>query len=423
LRRIADPDGEAPGFRRLARRIYAVRILFWFLLLACAAVAVALAAKLTTGYALFVAPPYRVELSLNLLLVLAITGFVFGYAFLRLVKRALGLPQEVRALRRRHQKERARAKQDAAVVALLEGRYGRARQYAEEALAIPRSSALSALLGARAAIDAREFAAAEALLARPDAQAPSLAVPRLMLEAQMKLEQGQPLAALGVLQVLRKEAGAHTAALRLELRALQGAGRYAEIPPLVDQLVKRKAYGAMEGEYVRAAAHAQELGARILDAAGLRAYWEKLSDDEQRMPRIARAAALSLIALGGDREAAAILAKSLEREWNPDLVRLYAECRPADPMPQLEQTERWLGEHSQDSTLLYALGVLCERAQLWGKAQSYLEASLALGATYRAHIALGELFARLGRGNEANTQLAAALKLALAELDDDTSDG
>lgn len=393
-----------------------MRVLFWFLLLACAAVAVALAAKLTAGYALFVAPPYRVELSLNLLLILAIAGFVFGYAFLRVLKRALSLPSDVRTFRRRQQQERARSKQDAAVVALLEGRYGRARQYAEEALEIPRSTGLAAMIGARAAIDARDFQAAEGLLSRPDAQTQSLAVPRLMLEAEMKLEQGQPLAALSLLQALRKEAGSHTAALRLELRALQGAGRYGEIPPLVDQLVKRKAYGATEGEHVRAAAHAQELAARLHDAAGLRAYWEKLSDEEQRMPRIASAAARSWIALGGDREAATIVARSLERDWNPDLVLLYAECRPSDPMRQLEQLEGWLAQHSQDATLLYALGVVCERAQLWGKAQSYLEASAALDGTYRTHLALGELFGRLGRDDEANTHLAAALRLALTEL-------
>jgi HemY protein len=394
-----------------------VRVLFWFLLLAGAAVAVALAAKLTSGYALFVAPPYRVELSLNLLIVLAITGFVTGYALLRIVKRALGLPEEVRAFRQRQQMERGRAKQDAAVVALLEGRFGRARQYAEEALAIPQSSGLAALIGARAAIDTREFDAAETLLARPDAQGPSLAVPRLMLEAEMKLEQGQPLEALGLLQSLRKEAGSHTAALRLELRALQGAGRYAEIPALVDQLVKRKVYGAEEGDFVRAAAHAQELASRSDDAAGLRAYWAKLSDAEQRMPKIARAAARSFLAQGSDREAAEILARSLERSWDSDLVTLYAECRLADATPQLEQAERWLSAHSHDAKLLYALGVLCERAQLWGKAQTYLEASLALHDTYRTHVALGELLARLGRDGEANTHLAAALKLALVELE------
>ncbi|MEO8304826.1 MAG: heme biosynthesis HemY N-terminal domain-containing protein [Betaproteobacteria bacterium] len=394
-----------------------MRILFWFLLLAGAAVGAALAARITTGYALFVAPPYRVELSLNLLIVLCAAAFVTGYLLLRIVRRTLGLPDEVRAFRHRQQAERARTKQDAAVVALLEGRYGRARQHAEEALAIPRSSGLAALIGARAAIDGREFAAAEALLGRADAQMQSVAVARLMLEAELKLEQGQAREALEVLQSLRREAGSHTAALRLELRALQGAGRYAEIPPLVDQLVKRKAYGATEGELVRAAAHAQELSARVLDQAGFRAYWAKLADAEQRMPRIARSAAQSLIALGGDREAAEVLAKSLEREWNPDLVRLYAQCRPADVTPQLEQAERWLPLHREDAALLYALGMLCERTQLWGKAQSYLEASLAHDDDYRTRLALGELFARLGRDNEANAQLAAALKLALAELE------
>jgi HemY protein len=324
----------------------------------------------------------------------------------------------VRTYRQRQQTGRARAKQDAAVVALLEGRYGRARQYAEEALAIPRSSGLSALIGARAAIDTREFAAAETLLARPDAQVPSLAVPRLMLEAEMKLEQGQPLEALGILQSLRKEAGSHTAALRLELRALQGAGRYTEIPPLVDQLVKRKAYGALEGEHVRAAAHAEELAARRHDALGLRSYWNRLSDAEQRRPRIARAAAGSFLALGLDRDAVEALSRSLDRHWEASLLALYAECRPEDATRQLEQAERWLKEHPQDAPLLRALGALCERAQLWGKAQTYFEASLSVEPSHRAHLALGELFRKLGRDGDANAHLAAALKLAVSDLKD-----
>jgi HemY protein len=327
------------------------------------------------------------------------------------------LPEEVRRYRQRQQQERARARQDAAVVALLEGRFGRARQFAEEALPFRSPRACRRCSALARPIATREFAAAETLLARADAAVPSLAVPRLMLEAEMKLEQGQPLEALGILGTLRKEAGSHTAALRLELRALQAAGRYAEIPPLVDQLVKRKAYGSTEGEFVRAAAHAEELAARVLDGEGLRAYWSKLTDAEQRMPKIARAAARSFMALGGDRDAAEILARSLEREWNSDLVALYAECSPADGAPQLEQAERWLSQHRDDATLLYALGVLCERAQLWGKAQTYFEASLAVADAWRTRVALGELFARLNRDSDANAQLAAALKLALAELE------
>ena len=393
-----------------------MRILFWFLLLAVAAVGVALATRLTAGYALFVAPPYRVEVSLNLLLLLAVAGFVGGYALVRVIGRAMRLPDEVRAFRLRQQQERTRAKHDAAVVALLEGRYGRARQFAEEALVVPQSSGLSALVAARAAIETRDFDVADALLARSDAQVARLAVPRLMLEAEMKLERGQPIEALSRLWALRKEAGAHTAALRLELRALQAARRYAEIPPLVDQLVKRKVYGSTEADLVRAAAHAQELGECGNDPARLRSYWSRLSDTDQRNSRIAAAGARGFLALGGEREAAEILARSLERNWEPDLALLYAQCRIPDATAQLEQAESWLTRHNQDAMLLHALGVLCERRQLWGKAQTYFEASLALENTWRTHVALGELLARLDRNDEASAHLAAALKLALAAL-------
>jgi HemY protein len=387
-----------------------MRVLFWFLLLACTAVAVALAARLTTGYALFVAPPYRVELSLNAFIVFVVAAFVVVHLLLRLAARIARMPAEVRTARQRRNVERSRGKQDASVVALLEGRYGKARQYAEEALAIPQSTGLPALVGARAAVDMREFAAAESLLSRPDASVSSLTVPRLMLEADMALAQDQPGAALDKLAELKREAGLHTAALRLEVRALTAARRFTEIPPIVDQLVKRKVYDAEQGDLLRASAHAEALTAFRTDAAGLRAYCNKLSDTDRTNPKVARAAAAAFLSLGGDREAAEIIARCLERNWDANLAVLYAQCRTGDATRQLELAEHWLPAHPQDATLLYALGKLCERESLWGKAQTYLEASLALDDHWRARVALGELHGRLGRHELANMHLAAALK-------------
>jgi len=393
-----------------------MRTLFAFLLLAVLAVLVALLFKYNAGYALFVAPPYRVELSLNALLVFLLGAFAVAHLLLRLSARIAQLPREVRESRRRRNVERARGKQDAAVVALLEGRYGKARQFADEALAIPHSSGISALVGARAAIDTREFDAALAYLGRPDAGVGSLAVPRLMLTAETALERGQPGAALAQLGELKRDAGLHTAALRLDLRALNAAGRQAEIPPLVDQLVKRRVYDAVQGDLVRAGAHAEALMALRQDASGLRAYWNRLPDADKQNPRVARAGAAGFLMLGGDREAAEIIVRCLERTWDPDLTTLYAQCRTPDATRQLETAERWLLQHDQDATLLYALGKLCERESLWGKAQTYYEASLALDNHWRAHVALGEMQGRLGRDESANSHLAAALRLALAEL-------
>src|ERR1700681_1811494 len=183
-----------------------MRFLFWFLLLAVAAVVAALAAKLNSGYALLVAPPYRVELSLNLLFILVALGFFLLYLGIRVVTRTVQLPAQVRVWRRLQEEQRARSKLDAAIVALLEGRYGKAQQEAREALALPYSSGLAALVAARAALDVRQFDVAEGFLSRPEAQATSLAVPRLTLSAEIALEQEQPQEALRILDALKREA-------------------------------------------------------------------------------------------------------------------------------------------------------------------------------------------------------------------------
>ena len=192
-----------------------MRALLGFLLLAIAAVTLAMLFRINDGYVLFVAPPYRIELSQNAFIVLAVLGFVAAYALVRAAVRLSQLPADVRDARKRRQVERFRSKQDAAVVALIEGRHGKARQYAQEALAIPNSSPVPALVGARAALETRDYAAATAMLERPDAQSTKLAVPRLMLEAELALEGGQPAEALARLAELRSDAGLHTAAQRL----------------------------------------------------------------------------------------------------------------------------------------------------------------------------------------------------------------
>jgi HemY protein len=53
-------------------------------------------------------------------------------------------------------------------------------------------------------------------------------------------------------------------------------------------------------------------------------------------------------------------------------------------------------------------------AQLWGKAQSYLEASLNLAPTVETHLALAGLFERLDRADEAQAHYRAAAERSAA---------
>ena len=74
--------------------------------------------------------------------------------------------------------------------------------------------------------------------------------------------------------------------------------------------------------------------------------------------------------------------------------------------------ERWLADHPRDARLLLALGRLCQRRQLWGKAQSYLEASLAVAPSREAHLELARLLDRLEKGTDASRHFRAAAESA-----------
>ena len=107
-----------------------------------------------------------------------------------------------------------------------------------------------------------------------------------------------------------------------------------------------------------------------------------------------------------------IIEEALERNWDGTLALLYGECADKDALERLERAEEWLKDRPAEAELLLTLGRLCVQRELWGKAQSYLEASLATQPTQAAHIALAKLYERLGRPAEAGRHFRASADLA-----------
>jgi HemY protein len=99
---------------------------------------------------------------------------------------------------------------------------------------------------------------------------------------------------------------------------------------------------------------------------------------------------------------------------------MYVECLPRDARKHLERAEEWLKQHPGDPVLLLALGLLCMQQSLWGKARSYLEASLAVEPGHTAYVKLGELLERMGKADEASQVYRRGLDLALSQLKEAT---
>lgn len=84
-----------------------MRGLLWLIGLFALAAGLAVAGRYNEGYALLVWPPYRIQISLNLLILLLVGAFAAAYSLSRLVARTMALPRAVQQFRARKSRERA----------------------------------------------------------------------------------------------------------------------------------------------------------------------------------------------------------------------------------------------------------------------------------------------------------------------------
>lgn len=386
--------------------------LFWLLALFALAVGLSLAAQFNDGYVLLVLPPWRVEVSLNLAIVALIGGFVLIYALLRGVSMTLAFPGRVREYKLRRQRAKAAGVFQDALRLLFEGRFGQSLKKAAEAHAAGEAPGLSALIAARAAQRMRESDKQEAWLDRATTDDAKTEAARLMLEAEMYIEARQFEEAVAVLTRLQQVAGRHLAALRLELRAQQGCAHWDEVLRIVRQLEKRNALPDEVVHEIKLKAHQENLLQRSSDARQLKQYLARLPADEFG-PRLVLSAAECLRGLDENEEAQRLIEDQLDRRWDSPLIRLYG-CLEGDQLTtRIARAEAWLKLQPRDAELLLTLGRLCMAQKLWGKAQSYLEASLSIEASQDAHLDLARLADALGRDDEANRHYRIAAQLSV----------
>ena len=186
--------------------------------------------------------------------------------------------------------------------------------------------------------------------------------------------------------------------------------------PLIDQLERRKVFDAVQAAQLRRHAQAENLKRKGLDQGALEECWQKIPAAQQRDSKVAAAAATCWLALGAAARATQIIEQALETEWDSALAALYAECNGGDTIGQIERAENWLKTNPRDGVLLLTLGRLCARQELWGKAQNYLEASIAVEPTYTAHLAAAQLHDQLGNAEAARRHYRQSLDLAVGQL-------
>ncbi|HYP67145.1 MAG TPA: heme biosynthesis HemY N-terminal domain-containing protein [Thiobacillaceae bacterium] len=388
-----------------------MRWLLTLLILATAAAGLALAGRYDPGYAVLVFRPWRIELSfITLVILLGLLGLL-AYWLTRLTVATLQLPESVRAHREKIRREQACLELENAFQAYLEGRNQDAEKLAAGYSGNDKQTGLARVIAARAAQEIRATGKRDAYLAQATQGKTALAA--YLFEAETRLKERDASTALTAISRGRALAPNHTALTRLELRARQMLGQWEETLRLAEQLSKANALDQTTAAQTRHRAQLEIIRRKSGDPAALQAFWKKLSaEDKTYLPSI-QATAAAFMKSGDSDTARELLERSLAAEWQEELLPLYAQSG-SQPLRQIERAEAWLRDRPRDAALLLALAQLCAREELWGKAQSYLEASLALSPTTEAHMAMAEISQKAGKIGEACAHYRQALELCRA---------
>jgi HemY protein len=365
-----------------------MRFLFLALATLIATVGLAVLAYQDPGYVLIARTDWALETSLAFFLVTLLVGFALLYAAIRVVLNTWRLPGRVKALRRLRRTTRARRISERGFIALAEGRWKEAEH--DLARAAPQSDnpLVNYLTAARAAqrqgaSQRRDHYLTMAHQAMPGAE---LAIGLARAEAQLSHNQLEQ--ALAILLRLRELAPKQPRVMYLLAQVHEAMGEWGRVAALVPEL--RGHAAAPESELDALEARAQT---HLLDAAGssrridlVRQAWAEVPKTVQKRADVTAAFARNLACLGEGAEAEALLRDAIRRQWDAELVRLYGQVRGADPGRQLATAEGWLKQNERSAVLLLTLGRICLHHRLWGKARTYLEASLGLeprAETYR----------------------------------------
>jgi HemY protein len=388
-----------------------MRFAIWSVVLAVLAVGIALLARQSDGYVVIVAAPYRVELSLNLLVLGVLAGYVAFHLLARLVETLLAIPKRVAAYREERARTRARQSLNDALIAFFQGRFASAEKSASVALESDESRGVAAIIAARSAHELGRFSEREQFLDQAKG-APAVDQARLTTLADLLLAQGRHEESLAVLKDLAGRDARNVRLLRMRLAAETALKRWDEALLSTNALAKLGGIPEAEAAATRRAAHLGNLNRKAHDATALTQYWKHLPNELRLDPSIAATAARYHLALGGNAEAQAIVEDALAAGWDTGLVALYADCAGTNALHNIERGEKWLREHARDPALLLTLGKLCMKQGLWGKAQSYIEASLALEPTHEGHMTLAALMERIGKPQEASRHFRKSAELA-----------
>lgn len=396
-----------------------MRRLLITLVLALVVVSLALFAQYDAGYVLLSWGNWTLESSFSLYLILTVLAFALVHYLLLLWRGVVRLPKGVGEWRVKRLDRKALDYEQRGQMAYAEGEWKEAERLFHKGAKLSENPLVDYLSAARAAQKQWRYEARDGYLALAHQSLPEANMAVGLTQAELQLAHGQLEQALASLVRLRQAQPNHAYILNLLMQVYQRLGAWGDLASLLPELRRRKVL-----EKARLDEFEREVHAKLLNLAinsgnqrRLQSFWQELPrhlrDEDGFLVPYSRA----LVEYGQHKQAESWVRDALKRRWSASLVHVYGLIEGPQPDKQLAFAETLIKGHDRDAVLLLSLGRICLHNRLWGKARSYLEASLAQsprGETYRE---LATLLEQLGEEEAARDLYRDGVNLLLDNIE------
>lgn len=353
---------------------------------------------------------YLIEMS-AVTFVLALLAGYFAVRFAVYLFNARGTWRSAQFERRR---ARSRESLAQAILELAEGRFDVAETTVMRFVTDAEQPLAHYLVAARAAESRGDTARRDEWLARALEVPSTRYAPVLITQAEFLLKHKQAPAALGALEQLATRHERSARGVMLLARIYRQSGEWEKLRTLEPQLRSTKGIDAKVADDTLAQLYIDRLkaAAATKDGAAARAVRSELPRSLAKRCDVVVAYASAMMACADSATAEKELRTLLSEQWDEAAVAAYGELDTGEPLRALDYLEGSLRTHSEDPTLLLACARQAIRAELYGKARSYLETSIAIRPRLDAYQMLAQLLEQLGERDRALKAMSEALALA-----------
>ena len=393
------------------------KLIMGLLLLIIIALGAILLVQKDPGFVMLKYADFTIETTLAFAIVVVITMVVVIHFSWKIIRGFWRLPKSVRRQSRNRRLEKSRKLLNQGLIDLAEGRFELAENNLIKLVDYSENPLVHYLVAARAAQLQGKYDERDRYLKAAHESQPKAEIAIGVTQAELQLAHQQTEQSLATLTHLRSIAPRHDYIAMLLARAYYELEDWRALVDLLPEVRKKKLITERRLKKMEASAYRGMLDqdAKKGNAEALEKSWQKIPRLQQAEPELLlhylnliNNAGLSINSAGN------LVVKSLDNKWDNNLIDAYGRLNLSDVNAQLKQAEKWLNDYSQNEYLLQALGRICMRARLWGKAQGYLEASIGIKPAPESCLALAELFQKhLKESDKAAQYYQMGLELSL----------